>query len=525
MYHTKKIGIFVSHIFGGFQHELCQGILDKAAEYGYTVEIFSSTDGEDVGNYGIGETSILRIPNYDEFSGICFASGTYLLPSLRAAIAEKLRASCTCPVIEITQSGTVFPHLELDNDTAAGQLTEHMITTHRHRRICYLGCSTEPLFSEKRFTYYQNTLKKYNLPLSESDYAFCDYEYSSIRSAFEHFLQCGKPDSILCYNDRMAISLIDILSRHGYRVPGDIAVTGFDDLALGQNIVPALSTVTFPIYEMGQKAMELLLDAINGTPLPDTTVLMAEPLYRNSCGCVKKMNKSPGLYEHHLMERINTLENSMLNNIKMASVLCSVKDLDEGMELMEKFLPRIRNCYELYICLYQNWDAVSPHIQEITSSQEEYTDAGILIMPFAYQNGKRLHQCSFTKRGILPDYIYTRSQSSYVFSPLFFHEREFGYLALSFRENQLAYQFDFLTWIVNVSRMLNTICESRQTDLLVNHLGRYLPHPCHRTYRGRRAGDPPECQSVSGTLQPDSHQEIHHPRQQRLRAGPCRKCI
>lgn len=218
----------------------------------------------------------------------------------------------------------------------------------------------------------------------------------------------------------MAISLIDILSRHGYRVPGDIAVTGFDDLALGQNIVPALSTVTFPIYEMGQKAMELLLDAINGTPLPDTTVLMAEPLYRNSCGCVKKMNKSPGLYEHHLMERINTLENSMLNNIKMASVLCSVKDLDEGMELMEKFLPRIRNCYELYICLYQNWNAVSPHIQEITSSQEEYTDAGILIMPFAYQNGKRLHQCSFTKRGILPDYIYTRSQSSYVFSPCFF---------------------------------------------------------------------------------------------------------
>lgn len=225
------------------------------------------------------------------------------------------------------------------------------------------------------------------------------------------------------------------------------------------------------------------------------------------------------------MERINTLENSMLNNIKMASVLCGVKDLDEGMELMEKFLPRIRNCYELYICLYQNWNAVSPHIQEITSSQEEYTDAGILIMPFAYQNGKRLHQCSFTKRGILPDYIYTRSQSSYVFSPLFFHDREFGYLALSFRENQLAYQFDFLTWIVNVSRMLNTICESRQTDLLVNHLGRYLPHPCHRTYRGRRAGDPPECQSVSGTLQPDSHQEIHHPRQQRLRAGPCRKCI
>ena len=44
----------------------------KSSEFGYITEIFSSTDGEDVGNYSLGESSILRIPNYDEFSGICF---------------------------------------------------------------------------------------------------------------------------------------------------------------------------------------------------------------------------------------------------------------------------------------------------------------------------------------------------------------------------------------------------------------------------------------------------------------------
>lgn len=49
MYHSKKIGIFISHIFGSFQSSLCQGIIDKASEFGYITEIFSSTDGEDVG--------------------------------------------------------------------------------------------------------------------------------------------------------------------------------------------------------------------------------------------------------------------------------------------------------------------------------------------------------------------------------------------------------------------------------------------------------------------------------------------
>ncbi len=79
-----------------------------------------------MGNYSLGESSILRIPNYDEFSGICFASGTYLLPSLKEHIAETLRQKCTCPIIEITQSDAVFPHITLDNNKAAAQLTEHI---------------------------------------------------------------------------------------------------------------------------------------------------------------------------------------------------------------------------------------------------------------------------------------------------------------------------------------------------------------------------------------------------------------
>lgn len=470
MYHTKKIGIFISHIFGSFQSQLCQGIIDKASEFGYTAEIFSSTDGEDVGSYSLGETSILRIPNFDEFSGICFASGTYLLASLKDTIAETLRRTCTCPIIEITQSDASFPHIELDNDTAAGQLTEHMITTHHHRRICYLGSSAEPQFSEKRFYHYQSAMKKHHLPVSETDYYFCDYEYPSIETALDYFLQTGKPDSIICYNDRMAISLVDVIYKHGYRIPEDIAVAGFDNLEIGQNILPALTTVTFPIYEMGQKAMALLLDAIKALPLPDTSVTMAEPLYHDSCGCTRKKSKPLHLYECQLMERINTLENSMLNDIKMDSTLCSVRDLEEGMDLLEKFMPRIGNCMELYICLYQNWDSIPSHIQEITSTQEENDDKDILIMPFACQNGKRLHKCSFKKKEILPDYIYANSHSSYIYSPLFFGDREFGYVALSYQDNQLSYQFDFLTWIVNVSRMLRNICEARQTSLLVNRL-------------------------------------------------------
>ncbi|MBD5488743.1 MAG: diguanylate cyclase [Lachnospiraceae bacterium] len=67
MYHTKKIGVFVSHIVGEYQRRICQGIIDQASESGYCVEIFSSTDEKISGNYRLGEESILRIPNFDNF--------------------------------------------------------------------------------------------------------------------------------------------------------------------------------------------------------------------------------------------------------------------------------------------------------------------------------------------------------------------------------------------------------------------------------------------------------------------------
>ena len=78
MYHSKKIALFISHIFGDYQRNVCQGVVDQAAEYGFKTEIYAtSSDGEDLGEYGSGEASILRIPNFEDFSGIVMASGTY----------------------------------------------------------------------------------------------------------------------------------------------------------------------------------------------------------------------------------------------------------------------------------------------------------------------------------------------------------------------------------------------------------------------------------------------------------------
>ena len=168
MYHSRKIGVFISHLFGEYQHNLCQGILDTAKEYGYLVEIFASTDGE-TPNTLAGEEGILTIPSYQDFDGIIFANGTYPEYRLADAIYKQVTQHCSCPVLVINQEAHASNYVILDNNAPFADLTEHFITVHHAARICYLGCRTESQPSDTRYVLYKETLAKHNIPCPDEN--------------------------------------------------------------------------------------------------------------------------------------------------------------------------------------------------------------------------------------------------------------------------------------------------------------------------------------------------------------------
>lgn len=471
MYHSKKIGVFISHIYGPFQSELCQEIIDKASSYGYLVDIFSSNDGENFGNNKVGENSILRIPNFEKYSGIIFASGTYPVPDLKNQIYKKLKKHCSCPVIEVNQINAMFPSVILDNDSTIVEIIEHLVLIHNYKRICFLGNSIETDFSNNRYNYYVRTLKEHNIPMSKYDYYCCSYSDEDIDKSIDFFFsEEKKPDAIICYNDRMALNLMLLLIKRGYHVPDDIAVIGFDTLEFGQNFNPTLTSVTFPIKKLGDTAVENLLKLINGETVPFTTYVKAELSVGGSCGCQNHTKKEPIFYSHQLLTQINSMEQFIIEDINMSSTLHGVTDLDEGIDLLAKYVKLIDNCKEFYLCLYNNWDSVSSHIRKITYTEDEEKDTDSILLKLAIKDGKRLHECSFSSQDTLPDYIYRKSNSAYIYSPLFFNELEFGYIVLSYKDNRLSYRFNFTLWLMNVNNILKHICDTKQMGLLVSRL-------------------------------------------------------
>jgi LacI family transcriptional regulator len=94
------------------------------------------------------------------------------------------------------------------------------------------------------------------------------------------------PDAIVCANDQMAIGAMRELQAAGLRVPADVAVTGFDDIALGALLAPPLTTVHQPMRLLGERACALVLERIADPTLPRRVErLPTKLIVRESCGC------------------------------------------------------------------------------------------------------------------------------------------------------------------------------------------------------------------------------------------------
>jgi LacI family transcriptional regulator len=90
------------------------------------------------------------------------------------------------------------------------------------------------------------------------------------------------PDAIVTCNDNMAVGAYRAVNERGLSIPGDIAIASFNDISVAQFMSPPLSTVHLPAEEIGETAVDLLLERISGRELAKQITLAARPIWRGS---------------------------------------------------------------------------------------------------------------------------------------------------------------------------------------------------------------------------------------------------
>ena len=104
----------------------------------------------------------------------------------------------------------------------------------------------------------------------------------------DQLLAAGRrlPRAIVCANDQTALGVMSALRRHGIDVPGQVAVTGFDDIPLARHLRISLTTVRQPIRQLGTAAFDVLYSMLNREVLQARDIVLpTELIRRESCGC------------------------------------------------------------------------------------------------------------------------------------------------------------------------------------------------------------------------------------------------
>jgi LacI family transcriptional regulator len=175
-----------------------------------------------------------------------------------------------------------------DNRGGARTMTAHLIDVHGHTDLTFVAGPSRSPDSNERFAGYCEALAAAGLPVPETPEVSGDFTEAGGIRAVRELLATRRtpPRAVVAGNDEMAIGALAVLREHGLSVPGDVAVTGFDDIASARYVSPQLSTVRQPMRESGEAAVRMLLDRLCEPDSPRRTLtLPTEMALRTSCGC------------------------------------------------------------------------------------------------------------------------------------------------------------------------------------------------------------------------------------------------
>jgi LacI family transcriptional regulator len=164
------------------------------------------------------------------------------------------------------------------------------VLDHGHRRIGFISFYVQDNDrARERLIGLKETLQDAGLPDDALRVIETQYEVESGGDAFEKMMRSATPPTaVMCGNDVLAVGALRRAREMGLSVPGDVSITGFDDLELARIVTPALTTVHVPHRKMGREAARELVRMVEKKSLGtstelDTWIVIRESLDRPPC--------------------------------------------------------------------------------------------------------------------------------------------------------------------------------------------------------------------------------------------------
>jgi len=281
---SGNIIAIIPDISDTFNSGVIQSMERAAAERGYSV-LFGDTQGlrERELTYGNMVRSrqadgIIVFSHRLPFEDEALASENFKLPPLVN--------SCEYSENRYTAQ---LPWVSIDNVQAGNDATSHLLSL-GHTSIAVITGEEGSPSASQRLQGYRDALTKAGVAFDPSLIHQGEYTLEAgVRLTEKILLAKSRPTAIFCMCDETALGCIATLKEHGFSVPHDMSVLGFDDIRFARYLSPSLTTISQPVEDIGRKCIEILLDLIDEKPVQHLKNIMPHKLMiRDSTATLKR---------------------------------------------------------------------------------------------------------------------------------------------------------------------------------------------------------------------------------------------
>lgn len=290
------ISVLIGGVHTYHPRRIMAGIQDAAKEFDVDVYFFLGTNTKKFFEHMIGEDlddaheyQLNTTYDYSVLSGmdgviINYGSiGIYMEDANCDNFISKFNSVPTVVLTECTDASNCH-YLISDNEQGMRTVLEHLIQDHGYRKILYISGPKNNTDAEERKSAYMNIMKESGIPCDESMIRYGDY-YEFVDRQVEELLDAYPDAEALVFaNDEMAVAGYRVCAKRGLVVGKDIAITGYDDCKLAENLNPPLSTIRQDGYFMGWQAVSDLVERLKGHEVHSRRI-PGEFEKRESCGC------------------------------------------------------------------------------------------------------------------------------------------------------------------------------------------------------------------------------------------------
>jgi len=282
----RLIGIAIPTSTVGAFSVIVQYALDTAYKHDYNLVVVNTHEDPDL------EENLIKDLLRRNINGVMLTR-----VSDESKIVKKI-VKQNIPIVVIDRA---FEHenvsnVVLDNQKAGYLAARHLLELGHEEIACITGALKITLCRE-RLKGFQGALADAGIGLPKSRIAEGNFLYESGIGCMERLSSAGEPlTAVWAMNDLMAFGALRVLQRKGRRVPEDVSVLGMDDLEIAEMVTPPLTSVHYPLKELVENAMELLIKQINTKEtLTETIVLEPSMTIRSSTArCAELAHGAPG---------------------------------------------------------------------------------------------------------------------------------------------------------------------------------------------------------------------------------------